>query len=46
MTAEISLCLDISFIDAAPGSPEKQVCDVPGIQSLPLGDFGSCLVLL
>jgi hypothetical protein len=46
MTAKVSLGLDVSLIDTAPGGAEKQVCDVPRIQPLPLGNFSGRLVLL
>jgi hypothetical protein len=44
--AEVALRLDISFIDAAPGSTEKKVCDMSGIEALPLGDLGGGFVFL
>src|SRR5207248_6024355 len=45
-SAEIALCLDITFVDAAPGCAQQKIGDVSGIRTLPLSNFRGCFVLL
>jgi hypothetical protein len=46
VAAEKALGFDISFIDTAPGSTEKEIRDMSGIEALPAGDLGGGFVFL